>query len=123
MNNPLLDLEGLPPFSRIKPEHVVPAVDQLLGDARKRVDELLASDNRRKRVERSKRRIRTVCADCFLFLKGCSGVYVSHAQPAKYLEYEENMSCFAGYVAAMMTGDQRFRTRDNGWTCQRKEEL
>ena len=44
MKNPLLDLEGLPPFSRIKPEHVVPAVDQLLRDARKRVDELLAAE-------------------------------------------------------------------------------
>lgn len=44
MKNPLLELEGLPPFSRIKPEHVVPAVDQLLSDARGRVDELLAVD-------------------------------------------------------------------------------
>ena len=25
-NNPLIGLEGLPPFSKIKPEHVVPAL-------------------------------------------------------------------------------------------------
>ena len=32
--NPLLTMEGLPPFSRIRPEHVVPAVDTLLAEAR-----------------------------------------------------------------------------------------
>ena len=30
-NNPLLDLEQLPRFSLIKPEHVVPAVERLLA--------------------------------------------------------------------------------------------
>ena len=34
LENPLLTMEGLPPFSRIRPEHVVPAVDTLLGEAR-----------------------------------------------------------------------------------------
>ena len=34
MNNPLLTHFELPPFSHIKPEHVVPAIDQLLSDAR-----------------------------------------------------------------------------------------
>jgi len=28
MNNPLLEMEGLPPFSRIKPQYVEPAIDQ-----------------------------------------------------------------------------------------------
>ena len=32
--NPLLDVEGLPPFSRIRPEHVVPAVEQLIERGR-----------------------------------------------------------------------------------------
>ena len=32
MSNPLLEMNGLPPFSQIKPEHVEPAVDQLLAD-------------------------------------------------------------------------------------------
>jgi oligopeptidase A len=32
--NPLLDFSGLPRFAEIKPEHVTPAVDQLLADGR-----------------------------------------------------------------------------------------
>ena len=30
-NNPLLDFSGLPRFAEIRPEHVTPAVDSLLG--------------------------------------------------------------------------------------------
>jgi oligopeptidase A len=41
MTNPLLELRGLPPFSRIRPEHVEPAIDQLLAEARQRVVELI----------------------------------------------------------------------------------
>ena len=41
MDNPLLNLTGLPPFSNIKPEHVEPAIDQLLSDGRAKVHELL----------------------------------------------------------------------------------
>ena len=44
MTNPLLELTGLPPFSRIRPEHVEPAIDQLLADARKQVETLLAAN-------------------------------------------------------------------------------
>ena len=32
--NPLLDFSGLPQFERIKPEHVAPAIEQLLADGR-----------------------------------------------------------------------------------------
>ena len=39
--NPLLSLSGLPRFSEIRPEHVVPAIDYLLAEARHRVDALL----------------------------------------------------------------------------------
>ena len=31
--NPLLDADGLPAFDRIRPEHVTPAVDELLATA------------------------------------------------------------------------------------------
>ena len=44
MTNPLLELKGLPPFSRIMPEHIEPAIDQLLTDARKQVETLLAAN-------------------------------------------------------------------------------
>jgi Zn-dependent oligopeptidase len=33
-DNPLLDFSGLPQFERIKPEHVTPAIEQLLADGR-----------------------------------------------------------------------------------------
>ncbi len=42
MSNPLLEANTLPAFSRIRPEHVEPAIDSLLAEARKLVDELLS---------------------------------------------------------------------------------
>jgi oligopeptidase A len=42
-DNPLLTMAGLPPFSRITAEHVEPAIDTLLAENRKAVDELLAA--------------------------------------------------------------------------------
>ncbi|MGD8955819.1 MAG: oligopeptidase A [Chromatiaceae bacterium] len=41
MYNPLLEQTGLPAFSQIKPEHVEPAIDQLLADNRRRIADLL----------------------------------------------------------------------------------
>lgn len=40
--NPLLDFSGLPRFDAIKPEHVTPAIEQLIADARKVVRQLEA---------------------------------------------------------------------------------
>ncbi len=42
MDNPLLNLQGLPAFSRIRPEHVEPAIDQLLADCRRKTEQLLS---------------------------------------------------------------------------------
>ena len=44
MSNPLLHLTDLPPFSAIKPEHVEPAIDQILADNRAAIEDLLNSD-------------------------------------------------------------------------------
>jgi len=41
MNNPLLSDATLPLFSQIKPEHIVPAIDQLLAEARSVVEQQL----------------------------------------------------------------------------------
>ncbi len=41
--NPLLYKAGLPPFDKIKAEHVVPAVTEVLADANKQFDQLEAS--------------------------------------------------------------------------------
>jgi oligopeptidase A len=41
--NPLLDLAGLVPFDRIRPEHVTPAIDELLKQAKTTVGELESS--------------------------------------------------------------------------------
>lgn len=43
MNNPLLEKNTLPPFSAIRPEHVLPAVTWLLERNKRRVEELLAA--------------------------------------------------------------------------------
>lgn len=42
MTNPLLDWEQLPPFTRIRPEHVEPAIDAVLAANRARLRELEA---------------------------------------------------------------------------------
>jgi oligopeptidase A len=44
MHNPLLDMSGLPPFSRIFPEHVEPALDATLAECRARIAALTAGD-------------------------------------------------------------------------------
>jgi oligopeptidase A len=41
MTNPLLEQAGLPLFSKIRPEHVEPAIDHLLAENRRRIEELL----------------------------------------------------------------------------------
>ncbi len=43
-NNPLLHFSGLPKFNEVKAEHVSPAVDYLLADARKTVEALATAD-------------------------------------------------------------------------------
>ncbi len=44
MTNPLLQDDLLPPFHSIKPEHVVPAIDQILAENRARIAELVKQD-------------------------------------------------------------------------------
>ncbi|MEW5904527.1 MAG: M3 family metallopeptidase [Pseudomonadota bacterium] len=44
MDNPLLDFTGLPRFAEIKPEHVGPAIDQLLAENRALITRQLADD-------------------------------------------------------------------------------
>ena len=45
-NNPLLYFAGLPKFDEVKPEHVTPALDNLLNEARARLEHLAASSDR-----------------------------------------------------------------------------
>ncbi|QCA34970.1 oligopeptidase A [Pasteurella multocida] len=44
MSNPLLSFEGLPPFSQIKPEHVQPAVENLIQACRDNIEQLLKQE-------------------------------------------------------------------------------
>ncbi|MBQ24733.1 oligopeptidase A [Alcanivorax sp.] len=44
-NNPLIDYPALPPFSQIQPEHVLPAVEQLVAEGRARIEQVLAEGN------------------------------------------------------------------------------
>lgn len=43
MSNPLLQTYDLPPFSQIRPEHVKPAIEQIIADSRAQLDELLGN--------------------------------------------------------------------------------
>ena len=43
MTNPLLDTSSLPRFGDIKPEHVLPAIQQVIADNRAQLDDLLGS--------------------------------------------------------------------------------
>jgi oligopeptidase A len=45
MRNPLLDSHGLPPFSDIRPEHVEPAIDEILADNRSRIRQILTDNS------------------------------------------------------------------------------
>ena len=45
MTNSLLKITDLPPFSAIKPEHIEPAIDQILADNRAAIADLLESPN------------------------------------------------------------------------------
>ena len=40
MSNPLLDFSNLPLFDQIRPEHVAPALDTLLADANRALEEV-----------------------------------------------------------------------------------
>jgi oligopeptidase A len=44
MNNPLLSFDNLPLFDQITPEHVAPAIDQLLADASAALEQVTAPD-------------------------------------------------------------------------------
>jgi oligopeptidase A len=44
MSNPLIGLEGLPPFSKIQPEHVVPALKEAIAHCRKTIDDVLTNN-------------------------------------------------------------------------------
>ncbi|QPB43223.1 oligopeptidase A [Rodentibacter haemolyticus] len=41
MSNPLLNLQGLPPFSQITPEHIQPAIEKLIQDCRDTIEQVL----------------------------------------------------------------------------------
>src|SRR5215470_18597188 len=42
--NPLLEVQFRVPFDKIHPEHVEPAIDELLADAARRMEETIASE-------------------------------------------------------------------------------
>lgn len=45
MSNPLLNNTGLPKFSQIKPEHIQPAIEQLIQHCRETIDQVAQIDN------------------------------------------------------------------------------
>ena len=44
-HNPLLEMEGLPPFSKIEPKHILPAMEDLLLENREAVAWLMDQES------------------------------------------------------------------------------
>ena len=49
MNNPLLAGNDLPPFSQILPEHVVPAISELINQCRRNLDDVVSANQGRQK--------------------------------------------------------------------------
>ena len=62
MSNPLLHIEGLPPFSQIKPEHIRPAIQELIEENRQAIEQVFI------RIRRSFP-YRTLFLRIFLYIK------------------------------------------------------
>lgn len=60
---------------------------------------ILSSEGRKKRATRSLKRMNQVCYQCPFFNKGCLGLYVAHATPEEYREYERKGICYTGWLA------------------------
>ena len=76
-------------------------------------DILFLSEARQRRIERSAKRCKSICSNCFLYRKGCEGVYVSHATP----ESIEIIAVIKGVTTACWQAgcgcaDVRFDSRD-----------
>jgi radical SAM protein with 4Fe4S-binding SPASM domain len=74
---------------------------------RESIDQLLESEGRKQRIERSKERLEKVCDHCLLFRKACNGTFVSHATPEQYVEIEQSGGCYLKFLAELMMEDSR----------------
>jgi radical SAM protein with 4Fe4S-binding SPASM domain len=66
------------------------------------LEDVLSSQGRQNRVKRSGERMRRICRRCALFKKTCGGVFVSHATPEEYRDYESKQECYQSYLTRMM---------------------
>jgi uncharacterized protein len=65
-------------------------------------EEFLSSDGRKRRVEKSKRRLEVICEKCSFYRTGCSGRFVSHATPEEYRDFERIGMCHYAWIARVM---------------------
>lgn len=65
-------------------------------------DILFLSEGRKRRIERSAKRCDSICSGCFLYRKGCEGVYVSHATPESVRDYRRQKGCHYGRLASWL---------------------
>ena len=74
------------------------------------LEEVLSSKERKRRIQRSRARMRSICSGCSQFRKTCSGVFVSHATPEEYRDYESKQECYQSYRTRMMLDESRQMT-------------
>jgi radical SAM protein with 4Fe4S-binding SPASM domain len=66
------------------------------------LDKILLSKPRKRRIQRSRKRVREICSKCFLYRNACDGIYVSHATPEEVREFQLHKSCYFGLLAKSM---------------------
>lgn len=65
-------------------------------------DLLFLSEGRKRRIERSAKRCKAICSHCFLYRKGCDGIYVSHSTPESVRDYRYHKGCHYGLLASWL---------------------
>ena len=65
-------------------------------------DILFLSEGRKRRIQRSAKRFQSICRNCFLYRKGCEGIYVAHATPASARAYRRHKGCHHGLLASWL---------------------
>ncbi|MBI3576139.1 MAG: oligopeptidase A [Gammaproteobacteria bacterium] len=107
MHNPLLDISGLPRFAAIRPEHVKPALDSLLADNRRALEQLLASvtqcswDNFAQPIEDMKERLARMWSP----VSHLNGVLNSDALRAVY---NENLPRLSEYYTELAQDERLY---------------
>lgn len=69
------------------------------------IEQILSSETRKKRIEKTQGRFKEVCRHCPFFQKGCDGSLVSHATLEDYREFKRLGGCYHHFISKMILPD------------------